>query len=265
MKTRLPTIAIGLAASLACGASVLAQQPAQAPGPAAPGPAAPAPAPSPAAPPAGTPSPAQTTPLPTTTAPGPGPGTNQAPTPPAPEKALPPATPVPPAAGRVPLVANPGDPSDVDEVTLPAKPAAILSGTAKWDQAVPSLKDAIAKVEAALAQAGIKAVGKPLSVFTRTDDDGFQYEVMVPVEAAPNPRPAGLPDDLRFGATPSGKALRFTHKGPYEGIDQTYETVTAYLDAKGIIVQDAFVEEYLTPLASPSDDALEVNIYALPK
>ena len=260
MKTRLPTIAIGLAASLACGASVLAQQP------------APAPAPSPAAPPAATPSPAQTTPLPTTTAPGPGPGTNQAPTPPAPEKGLPPGTPaVPPAgqapssANRPPLVANPGDPSDVDEVTLPAKPAAILSGNAKWDQALPSLKDAIAKVEAALAQAGIKANGKPISVFNRTDDDGFQYEVMVPVEAVPNPRPAGLPDDLRFGATPSGKALRFTHKGPYEGIDQTYETVTAYLDAKGILVQDAFVEEYLTPLASPSDEALEVNIYALPK
>lgn len=258
MKTRLPTIAIGLAAALACSASVLsqpvlAQQP------------APAPAPSPAAPPAGTPSPAQSAPLPTTTAPGPGPGTNQAPAPPAPEKALPPATPVPPAAGRPPLVANPGDPSDVDEVTLPAKPAAILSGTAKWDQALPSLKDAIAKVEAALAGAGIKANGKPISVFTRTDDDGFQFEVMVPVEAAPNPRPAGLPDDLRFGATPSGKALRFTHKGSYEGIDQTYETVTAYLDAKGILVQDAFVEEYLTPLGGPSDDALEVNIYALPK
>ncbi|WP_244539258.1 GyrI-like domain-containing protein [Methylobacterium sp. 174MFSha1.1] len=259
MKTRFPTIALGLAACLACGAPVLAQQP------------APAPAPSPAAPPDGTPSPAQSTPLPTTTAPGPGPGTNQAPTPPAPEKALPPAaqvppsTQVPPAAGRPPLVANPGDPSDVDEVTLPAKPAAILSGNAKWDQALPSLKDAIAKVEAALAQAGIKANGKPISVFTRTDDDGFQFEVMVPVEAAPTPRPAGLPDDLRFGATPSGKALRFTHKGSYEGIDQTYETVTAYLDAKGILVQDAFVEEYLTPLGGASDDALEVNIYALPK
>ncbi|WP_128561555.1 GyrI-like domain-containing protein [Methylobacterium crusticola] len=249
MNTRVPLLALGLAAALAVSPAG-----AQAPAPQAP-----------SAPPAGTPSPAQSAPLPTTTEPGPGPGTNQAPRPPVPEKALPPATPVPPASGRPPLVANPGDPSDVDEVTLPAKPAAIVSGRGTWDNAVQNLKDAIGRIESELARAGIRAAGRPLAVFTRTDDDGFQYEAMVPVEAAPSPRPAGLPDDVRFGATPSGKALRFVHKGAYEGIDQTYETVTAYLDAKGIVVQDAFVEEYLSDLGATADDGLEVNIYALPK
>src|SRR3954452_8145590 len=45
-----------------------------------------------------------------------------------------PPTAAPPAAGSRPtLVPNAGDPVDVDEVTLPAKPVAMLSGSATWD------------------------------------------------------------------------------------------------------------------------------------
>ena len=84
---------------------------------------------------------------------------------------------------------TPGNADDVDAVTLPAKPAAILAGKTKWEEAVPSLKEAFAKIEADLAKAGIAPAGRPLAVFTRTDDDGFAYEAMVPVAAAPEPAP----------------------------------------------------------------------------
>ena len=43
------------------------------------------------------------------------------------------------------------------------------------------------------------------------------------------------------------------------------ETLTAYLDAKDIVVQDRFVEEYATDLKDGTDDSLDVNIYALVK
>ncbi len=87
---------------------------------------------------------------------------------------------------------------------------------------------------------------------------------MIPVAAAPSSPPA-MEDGLRFGTTPSGKALRFRHRGSYEGIDGTYETLTAYLDAKDIVVQDKFMEEYVTDLKDGADDGLDVNIYALLK
>jgi effector-binding domain-containing protein len=220
----------------------------------------------PAPPPSTAPAPAQTNPLPTTTAPNPAPDPGKSPAP-APEQALAP----PPAGqtavgtpGRPTLVEKPGEPGDVDEVTLPAKPAAILSGKTKWEEAVPNLKQAFARIEAELTKLGIAPTGRPLSVFTRTDDDGFEFEAMIPVAAAPNPVPAET-DGLRFGTTPSGKALRFAHKGSYESIDSTYETLTAYLDAKDIVVQDRFVEEYATDLKDSTDDNLDVNIYALVK
>ncbi len=147
----------------------------------------------------------------------------------------------------------------MDEVVLPAKPAAILAGKAKWEEAVETLRKTFAQIDADLAKANIQPAGRPLAVFVRTDDDGFEFEAMVPVAAAPDPTPRDG-DGLRFGTTPSGKALRFAHKGSYESIDGTYETLTAYLDAKDIVVQDRFVEEYgtdlkdgpTTPSTSPS-------------
>jgi len=220
----------------------------------------------PAPPPSTAPSPAQTNPLPTTTAPNPAPDPGKSPAP-APEQAV-----APPPAGqaavgtpaRPTLIDKPGEPGDVDEVTLPAKPAAIVTGKTKWEEAVPNLKQAFARIEADLVKLGIAPAGRPLAVFTRTDDDGFEFEAMIPVAAAPTPAPTET-DGLRFGTTPSGKALRFAHKGSYESIDSTYETLTAYLDAKDIVVQDRFVEEYATDLKDSTDDNLDVNIYALVK
>jgi effector-binding domain-containing protein len=241
-----PLVVLSAALVLVAGGPIAAQQPAP--------------------PPSTAPAPAQTSPLPTTTAPNPAPGPGKSPAP-APEQAVAP----PPAGqtavgtpGRPTLVDKPGEPGDVDEVTLPAKPAAILAGKTKWEEAVPNLKQAFARIEAELARIGVAPAGRPLSVFTRTEDDGFEFEAMIPVTAAPTAPPAEV-DGLRFGTTPSGKALRFAHHGSYESIDSTYETLTAYLDAKDIVVQDKFVEEYATDLKDGTDDNLDVNIYALLK
>jgi effector-binding domain-containing protein len=182
--------------------------------------------------------------------------------------APPQAAPVPPPArattGLPTLVPAPADAAEVAEVMLPGKPAAILSGTSTWEEGVDNLKKAFRKLDEELARAGMQASGRPLTVFTQTDDMSFRYDAMVPVAAVPDGR-ASLSPEVRFGRTPAGKALRFEHKGPYDGIDTTYETITAYLDLKGLTAEDAFVEEYATDLVDAADPALEVNIYAILK
>lgn len=224
-----------------------------------------------APPPSTSPPPAVTAPLSTTTQPDPpkNPDVSAAP---APTQAVKPQVPdqspaapsAKPQAARSTLVETPGDANDVDEVSLPAKPALILSGRAKWEEAVPSLKGSFAKIEAELAKAGIAPTGRPIAVFTRTEDDGFQYEAMIPIAQMPDPKPAEA-EGFRYGTTPSGKALRFPHKGSYDAIDGTYETLTAYLDVKDVVVQDRFIEEYVSDLSDKPDDTLDVNIYALVK
>ena len=59
-----------------------------------------------------------------------------------------------PAASRPTLVPNPGDPANVDEVMLPGKPAAILSGTSTWDDGFTNLKNAFRRIEEELTRAG---------------------------------------------------------------------------------------------------------------
>jgi effector-binding domain-containing protein len=170
----------------------------------------------------------------------------------------------PTVVSRPTLIPESGDTSNVDEVTLPEKPVLILSGKSSWDDGLKTLRGAFAKVEAELARLGIQPNGRPIAVFVETTDDNFRFDAMVPIAAPPAPAPTIGPD-MRFGTTPSGKAYRFVHKGPYDQIDSTYETITTYLDAKDILAKDAFIEEYVNDVADPGDAALEINIFVQPR
>jgi effector-binding domain-containing protein len=191
--------------------------------------------------------------------------TPSVPAPAAPATPVPAPTPAPsPPGGRTTLVPTPGDPTNVEDVVLSGKPAAIASGTSTWEQAFDNLKAVFGKIEDALTRAGIAPTGKPLTVFVHTDDQGFRYEAMIPIAGAPEGK-AELTPEIKFGRTPEGKAFRFVHKDAYEEIDGTYETITAYLDAKNIVAQDAFIEEYANEMTDANDANLEVNIYVQPK
>ena len=107
--------------------------------------------------------------------------------------------------------------------------------------------------------------GKPVTLFTETDDQGFRYEALLPVESLPAQRPVGMAPEVRLGATPEGRAIRFVHQAPYDDIDTTYEAITAYLDLKGIEVKDTLIEEYANLGKDASDPTLEVHIYVQPR
>ena len=213
--------------------------PATAPSPAAPAtPASPTATPAPSTPPASS---APTAAAPSTTAP-------------APDAAAKPTTPDPTTG------ASPGDSSISQAMDVAPRPAVLISGSATWDDGFKTLKDAFAKLNDAIAKNGLGAAGHPLAVFTATDDAGFKYSAMVPIAKAPEGK-TELSADIKFGATPGGKAIRFQHRASYEDIDSTYEAITAYLDEKGLESKNMFAEEYLTELKTPDDPSLEVDIY----
>ena len=144
------------------------------------------------------------------------------------------------------------------------RPALVLAGSADWENGFKNINEAIAKVQAAATKAGLAATGHPVAAFVDTDDNGFKFEAMLPIEKAPEGK-ADFGDGIRVGATPGGKALKFQHRGAYEDIDTTYEAITAYLDEKNLEAQNVFIEEYLNDLKSPDDSATAVDIYVLIK
>ena len=149
-------------------------------------------------------------------------------------------------------------------VDVAARPALVLKGQAKWDDAAKTLTESLAKVTAAATKAGLAPNGRPLTVFTDTDDNGFHYEAMLPIAKAPEGK-IKLADGVEIGASPAGKALKFEHRGSYDEIDATYEAITAYLDEKGLDTNNIFIEEYLTNLTDAEDANVDVDIYVFVK
>ena len=152
-----------------------------------------------------------------------------------------------------------------DSLELPAKPALIVHGKAQWETAYDEIRNAFTRGRATAAKAGLNIVGYPITIFVETNDTAFTYDAILPIASIPDAVPPDFPTDTRLGTTPSGKAIRFAHLAAYDEIDGAYEQITAYLDAKDIVVKDAFIEEYLVFGDTSSSPATTINIFVQPK
>lgn len=189
--------------------------------------------------------------------------------PPAGEPQSAPAQPAqPPAAPAQPVPAQPAQPAPAQptpppdqppaasadfgvEVDVPVRTVVLLKGTANWDSAYDTLIDSFKTLTDFLKRENLTSAGVPMTIYTSTDDTGFQFQAAIPIEKAPENLPKG---DIEVGKSPSGKMLRFIHRGSYDNMDATYEAITNYLDTKQLEAQDTFVEEYVTdPLTTPED------------
>jgi effector-binding domain-containing protein len=168
------------------------------------------------------------------------------------------AQPVAPIPGPdSPAALQPGD-AFGEEVTLPPRTIVYLKGTSTWDSAFDTLVDAFKSLKEYLDKEGIAPTGPALTIYTQTDDRGFSFEAAMPVAAAPANPPKG---DIAVGQAPSGKALKFVHRGSYEAMDATYEAITNYLDDKHLEAKDLFIEEYATDPVKADPDNLVVNVF----
>ena len=175
------------------------------------------------------------------------------------------AKPAPTTPGETGPKLPPGVPDDSSAVTLEltSRPVAFTSATAEWADGFKSVVGEIAKVDAAIKKAGLTPAGHPFAVFLATDDKSFQFQAMVPLSEKPEGK--DLSDGVKIGESPTGKAIKFLHRGAYDDIDSTYDLITAFLDEKGLESQNRFVEEYLTDTTEPDDASLEADIYVFLK
>jgi effector-binding domain-containing protein len=167
-----------------------------------------------------------------------------------------------PASAQAPPSAAPPAAASNDpfgeEVTLVEKTIIYVAGSGMWDSAFDTIVGSLKTVYAAMTKQGLKPSGAPMTIYTATDDTGFQYQAAVPVAQTPT-LPAG--SDVAVGKSPAGKALKFVHRGSYDAMDTTYEAITNYLDEKQLEAKDLFVEQYMKdPVSTPEDD-LVIEVY----
>ena len=145
-----------------------------------------------------------------------------------------------------------------EETMLSERTIIYFRGSAKWESALESLADAFASLVQYAESKGIKSTGPALTVFTQTNDTGFEFLAAMPIAEIPDDPPKG---DIGVGKTPSGRVLKFTHRGSYDAMDTTYEAITNYLDQKNLDAKDTFIEEYAGGPLKKGDDNLVVTVY----
>ena len=161
-------------------------------------------------------------------------------------------------ASPAPVSPEPLAPADAQAVKvneIAARPALVFEGQSTWEDGYTSLVNGFQRLRAELARVGLKAGGHPMSVFVSTDDAGFRFQAMAPLAEAPASTP-DLGAEFKIGQTPSGRAVKFEHRGAYEEIDATYEAITAWLDEKNLDARDFFVEEFANLGNGPDDSNL---------
>jgi effector-binding domain-containing protein len=149
-----------------------------------------------------------------------------------------------------------------EDAALTAKTIIYVKGSGTWDKTFDIISGSFKKIKTYLDKEGIKPDGLPMTIFTATDDTGFEYQAAVPIAAVPKNPPHG---DIAVGHSPEGKALKFVHRGAYEDLDNMYEAITNYLDDRRLEAKDMFIEEYETDPAVADAKTLVVNVYVLIK
>ena len=178
----------------------------------------------------------------------------QAITPAAPAPAITPATP--------PATTAPSDEPFGEDATLTAKTIIYVKGSGTWETAFQTITGSFKKLKAYTDKEGLKTDGMQMTIFTATDDTGFQYQAAVPLAEPPKNPPHG---DIALGQSPEGHALKFIHHGSYDDLDNTYEAITNYLDEKRLEAKDLFIEQYVTDPITADPKQLTVNVYVLLK
>src|SRR6516225_11095014 len=111
----------------------------------------------------------------------------------------------PAAAQAPPAAAPPAATSDDpfgEEVTLVEKTIVYIAGSGVWDSAFETIVGGFKTVYDAMAKQGLQASGSPMTIYTATDDTGFQFWAALPVAQVPT-----MPADsgLKVGKSPAGK------------------------------------------------------------
>jgi effector-binding domain-containing protein len=149
-----------------------------------------------------------------------------------------------------------------EDATLTAKPIVYLKGSGTWDNAFETIIGAFKTLKTYIGKEGLKADGDPMTIFTSTDDTGFQFEAAIPVAEPPKNPPHG---EIAIGTSPEGHALKFVHRGSYDGLDNTYEAITNYLDERRLEAKDMFIEQYVTEPVAANEDHLVINVFVVIK
>jgi len=68
-------------------------------------------------------------------------------------------------------------------------------------------------------------------------------------------------DNISTGRSPGGKVLKFVHRGSFEGMTQTYDAISHFVEEKQLSSKELLIEEYVADFLTTPPDRLVINIF----
>ena len=170
-----------------------------------------------------------------------------------------------PAAPAAPPQAAPAQPTDPfgEDTTLTAKPIVYVKGTGTWDNAFETITNSFKTIKAYINKEGLKIDGQPMTIFTSTDDTGFQFQAAIPIAEPPKNPPQGRHRRRHFAARATRSNSSIADRMTAWTIPTRRSPIIS--TTKRLEAKDMFIEQYLTDPLTANEDHLVVNVYVLIK
>ena len=149
-------------------------------------------------------------------------------------------------------------PVDVVVKDLPAVYALVMRRRIGRDEIAATLAEFLPAVFGYAQRHGLAITGPPFARYPEIGMGSLVIEGGVPVAALPDDEPG---DGIETLTVPAGPAAVTVHRGPYEGLPQTYRDIEAWMHAEGRAAAGPPWETYLTdPGEHPDPETWETEI-----
>ena len=122
-----------------------------------------------------------------------------------------------------------------------------------------SLAVAYQEITSFMAEHSIEIQAQPMAITRSWDARDYEFDAAIPVSTTD----VELSGNVRAGKSPSGRAVRVVHRGPYDRMSPSYEKLSAYMAVHGLKEGRVSWEHYISdPGQTPADEII-THIYFL--
>jgi effector-binding domain-containing protein len=151
--------------------------------------------------------------------------------------------------------------STLEAEIVDAQPLEILyvatHGSADSGGFAARLAAAYREISAFMAEHSIEMQSQPMSITRAWDAQDHQFDAAIPVTSTD----VEVSGNVRTGKSPSGRAVRVIHRGPYHRMSPTYEKLAAYMAVHGLKEGRVSWEQYISDPGQTPVDELVTHIY----
>lgn len=121
------------------------------------------------------------------------------------------------------------------------------------------MASAFGEISAYMIEKGLAMSSQPMAITRSWDEKGFRIDAAIPVQRVDIP----VEGKVRWGQSPSGRAVRLIHRGPYDRMAPSYEKLAAYMAVHGLNEGRISWEHYVSDPLETSPGQLLTHIYFL--